>query len=140
MAYSTQTLAQRGGFSVRRFIAGLVVAGSFAVGDPGMLNATDITLPSPIFPNPTLSIAFAPGAFRSDDQISFGFRFNEASILLLGRNVSLLAGSTFRATFSDGAVVTGKLYDEQTHDWSIASGFGLIDARAAVGGLRARPD
>ena len=120
--------------------AGLVVAGSFAVGDSGMMNPTDITLLTPAFPNPTLSIAFAPGAFRSDDQLSFGFRFNEASILLLGRNVSVLAGSRFRASFSDGSVVTGTLHDEQTHDWSIASGFGLIDARAAVGGLRARDD
>lgn len=120
--------------------AGLVVAGSFAVGDPGMLNPADIALSSMVFPSPTLSIAFAPGAFRSDDQISFGFRFNEASILLLGRNVSVLAGSKFRARFSDGTVVSGTLHDEQTHDWSIASGFGLIDARAAVGGLKARHD
>ena len=65
-------------------------------------------------------------------------RFNEASILLLGRNVSVLAGSTFRATFSDGSVVKGTLRDEQTHDWSIASGFGLIDARAAIGSLKGR--
>ncbi len=120
--------------------AGLVVAGSFAVGDPGMLNPTDITVLSALFPSPTLSIEFAPGSFRSDDQISFGFRFNEASILLLGRNVSVLEGSKFRASFSDGTVVTGTLHDEQTHDWSIASGFGLIDARAAVGRLKARQD
>ena len=118
--------------------AGLIVAGSFDVGDPGNLKPTDIVPLTTVFPSPTLSVSFAPKAFRSGDEIAFGFRFNEASILLLGRNVSVLAGSTFRATFSDGTVVTGKLNDDQTHDWSIASGFGLIDAKAAIGSLKGR--
>jgi hypothetical protein len=93
-----------------------------------------------VFPSPTLSISFAPGTFRPDDRISFGFRFNEASILLLGRNVSVLAGSKFRATFSDGTVVSGTLDDELTHAWSQSSGFGLIDAQAAVRSLQTEHD
>jgi subtilisin family serine protease len=120
--------------------AGLIVAGDFDVGDPGDLHLSDIKPNTTVFPSPTLSISFAPGAFRPDDRISFGFRFNEASILLLGRNVSVLAGSKFRATFSDGTVVTGTLDDELTHAWSESSGFGLIDAQAAVRSLQTEHD
>jgi subtilisin family serine protease len=120
--------------------AGLIVAGDFDVGDTGHLRPADIKPLTSVFPSATLSISFAPGAFRSDDRISFGFRFNEASIRLLGRNVSLLAGSKFRATFSDGTVVTGTLDDERTQAWSQASGFGLIDAQAAIGSLETEHD
>lgn len=116
--------------------AGLIVRGSFAVGDPGDLNPADIHSLTTVFPSPTLSIGFAPGAFRSGDGIRFGFRFNEASIGLLGRNVSLLAGTKFRAVFSDGSIVTGTLSNALTHDWSVADGFGLIDAQAAAAALR----
>jgi len=116
--------------------AGLIaVSGSFEVGDPGKLHPADIKLLTTAGVSQTLSISFAPKAFRSGDEISFGFRFGEASILALGGNVSVLAGSTFRATFSDGSVLTGTLNDKQTHDWSITSGFGLIDAKAAIQGL-----
>jgi hypothetical protein len=116
--------------------AGLIaVSGSFEVGDPGKLHPTDIKLLTTAGVSQTLSISFAPKAFRSGDEISFGFRFGEASILALGGNVSVLAGSTFRATFSDGTVLTGTLNDKQTHDWSITSGFGLIDAKAAIQSL-----
>jgi Subtilase family len=120
--------------------AGLIVAGSFDVGDPGALRPADITPITAVFPSSTLSISFAPGAFRSDDRIAFGFRFNEASILLLGRNVSVLAGSKFRATFSDGTIVTGTLDDQRTRAWSQASGFGLIDAQAAIRSLKTGRD
>ena len=120
--------------------AGLIVAGDFDVGDTGHLRPADIKPLTSVFPSATLSISFAPGAFRSDDRISFGFRFNEASIRLLGRNVSVLAGSKFRATFSDGTVVTGTLDDERTRAWSQASGFGLIDAQAAIGSLETEHD
>jgi len=115
--------------------AGLLVAGNFGVGDPGDLSLADITPLTSVFPSPTLSISFAANSFHSGEQILFGFRFNEASIHLLGRNVSVLEGTTFRATFSDGTVVIGTLSDERTHEWSIASGFGLIDAEAAIGSL-----
>jgi hypothetical protein len=112
--------------------AGLIVRGSFAVGDPGGLNPADITSLTTVFPSPTLKIAFTHGSFQSGQRIRFGFRFNEASIGLLGRNVNVLAGTGFRATFSDGSVLTGTLRNELTHDWTIADGFGLIDAAAAV--------
>jgi hypothetical protein len=116
--------------------AGLIaVTGSFEVGDPGKLHPADIKVLTTAGVSQTLSISFAPKAFRSGDEISFGFRFGEASILALGGNVSVLAGSTFRATFSDGTVLAGTLNDQQTHDWSITSGFGLIDAKAAVQSL-----
>ena len=116
--------------------AGLIaVSGSFEVGDPGKLHPADIKLLTTAGVSQTLSISFAPKAFRSGDEISFGFRFGEASILALGGNVSVLAGSTFRATFSDGTVLAGTRGDHQTHDWSITSGFGLIDAKAAIQSL-----
>ena len=131
----------RGNRTLQRFDidltpAGLIAASrTFEVGDPGKLKPTDITLLTTARISPTMSISFAPEAFRSGDEIAFGFRFAEASILRLGGNVSVLAGSTFRATFSDGTVVRGTLNDSQTHDWSITSGFGLIDAQAAIESL-----
>jgi hypothetical protein len=116
--------------------AGLIaVPTTFSVGDPGRLQASDINVLTPPGLSPTLSIAFAPKAFRSGDEIAFGFRFAEASILGLGGTVNVLAGSTFRATFSDGTVISGTLKNDQTHDWSITSGFGLIDAKAAIDSL-----
>ena len=123
-------------FDIDLTAAGLIAASrSFEVGDPGKLKPTDITLLTTAGISPTLSISFAPKAFRSGDEIAFGFRFAEASILFLGGTVNVLEGSTFRATFSDGTVVSGTLHDEQTHDWSITSGFGLIDAQAAIESL-----
>jgi hypothetical protein len=124
-------------FNIDLSPAGLIVATrSFVVGDPGKLKPTDITVLTTAGLSPTLSIAFAPKAFRPGSEVSFGFRFAEASILALGGTVNVLAGSTFHATFNDGTVVSGTLSNEQTHDWSITSGFGLIDAKAAIGNLR----
>jgi hypothetical protein len=54
--------------------------------------------------------------------------------------VSVLAGSKFRATFSDGTIVTGTLDDQRTRAWSQASGFGLIDAQAAIRSLKTGHD
>ena len=132
---------ERGNRTLQRFDidltpAGLIAASrTFEVGDPGKLKPTDISLLTTAGISPTLSISFTPKAFRSGDEIAFGFRFAEASILNLGGTVNVLEGSTFRATFSDGTVVSGTLHDEQTHDWSITSGFGLIDAQAAIESL-----
>jgi hypothetical protein len=94
--------------------------------------------------NPVARLAFLNQAFKSGDFVDLGFDFDSSLVGFLGINSGLLYGTKISATIQSGGTstsVSGVLGGPTGRGYSVADGFGLIDAFAAyqklIGGAAA---
>ncbi len=112
-------------------------AGFFQVGAATGINPQDMVLQTKTFPSPTMTWSFPKGEFVAYKSIQFGFDFNFASIHTDGHTVDDLGGATFTATFDDGSTATGTFTNALGRGYSVADGYGLVNATNAVAAVKA---
>jgi len=96
------------------------------------LNKTDL--------NPVAKIVFANGAFKNGDFVNLGLDVDNSLVGFEGINSALLYGTKLRAVIMSGGkpvTVSGVLSAPTGKGYSVADGFGLIDAFAAYQALKA---
>jgi len=87
-----------------------------------------------------LTVSFAPGTFTPASTVQFGVDRDETAVNAGGNSMDMLAGGTLTGTVLDAAgrkhafsapFTTG----EVGQGWNFASGFGLVDAAAALAAI-----
>lgn len=116
----------------------------FLFGGSNNLTSSQVTTSVTTVPSFGMTLNFAAGAAVSGTTLDFSVDFDNAIPDYLGINTSLLAGTTFTATFSDGTVTSSATLAPTSTGtgWTWSDGYGLIDAVAAAsqltGGLTKR--
>lgn len=113
----------------------------FKIGTKVGLQATEVF--SKLSPdNSTLTLSFAPGSFTAGCSLNFGLDRDATRDGEPGNSADLLAGTVVKAKIVGSpasAKVQGVLADQTGAGYGRATGFGLVDAEAAVKALLANP-